>query len=283
MGDISNRDVTDETLMRTNKVSIPDEASATLTIGDRQLHLTNLQKVFWSEDGFTKRDLLQYYADIASILLPHLSDRAMVMKRYPNGYAGEFFFMKRTPSPKPSWLQTCPIEHASGNIIDFPMIQDLPALLWVINLGCIDLNQWYARCDDVHRPDYLHFDLDPVDETASFDKVLETAQIIHHELDNLKIPNLAKTTGLPRRSCVCSSSARPTPKTSLDVCEALRAGARRQTSESDYGGVSHRQASQGTRACGLQPERVGTNACVCLFRQTQARGSGFSPRDLGGN
>ena len=196
MGNIPNRNLADETVMRNTKVSIPSsESNTTLTIGDRQLHLTNLQKVFWPEDGFTKRDLLQYYADIAPLLLPHLSDRAMVMKRYPNGYAGEFFFMKRTPSPRPSWLQTCSIEHASGNIIDFPMIQDLPALLWVINLGCIDLNQWYARCDDVHRPDYLHFDLDPVDQTAGFDKVLETARIIHHELDNLKIPNFAKTTG----------------------------------------------------------------------------------------
>jgi bifunctional non-homologous end joining protein LigD len=119
----------------------------------------------------------------------------MVMKRYPNGYAGDFFFMKRTPSPRPEWLQTCSIEHASGNVIAFPMIQDLAALLWAVNLGCIDLNQWYARCDDVHRPDYLHFDLDPVDNTAKFKKVIEGALLIHGELDALGIPNLAKTTG----------------------------------------------------------------------------------------
>jgi bifunctional non-homologous end joining protein LigD len=103
--------------------------------------------------------------------------------------------MKRTPSPKPEWLQTCAIEHASGNIIDFPVIQDLAALLWVVNLGCIDLNPWYARCDDVYRPDYLHFDLDPVDEDADFKKVIETALIVHQELDALKLPNYAKTTG----------------------------------------------------------------------------------------
>ena len=85
----------------------------------------------------------------------------MVMKRYPHGASGEFFFMKRAPSPRPDWIELCSIEHESGNVIDFPMIQDRAALLWVINLGCIDLNQWYARCDDVNRPDYLHFDLDP--------------------------------------------------------------------------------------------------------------------------
>ena len=76
----------------------------------------------------------------------------MVMKRYPNGAAGDFFFMKRAPSPRPEWIELCYIEHSSGNVIDFPMIQDLASLLWVVNLGCIDLNQWYARCDDVDRP-----------------------------------------------------------------------------------------------------------------------------------
>src|SRR2546425_5962450 len=124
-----------------------------LDINGREVRLTNLSKLFWPEDGITKRDLLQYYADVSPFLLPHVKDRAMVMKRYPHGYAGEFFFMKRTPSPKPERLQTCSIEHASGRIIDFPMVQDLASLLWAVNLSCIDLNPWYARCDDVYRPD----------------------------------------------------------------------------------------------------------------------------------
>jgi bifunctional non-homologous end joining protein LigD len=118
----------------------------------------------------------------------------MVMKRYPNGAAGSFFFMKRAPQPRPSWIETCAIEHESGNIIDFPMIQDLPALLWVINLGCIDLNQWYARYDDVDRPDYLHFDLDP-GEGVAYGQVLECAKILHGVLVGLELPVYAKTTG----------------------------------------------------------------------------------------
>src|SRR6266700_7046616 len=156
--------------------------------------LTNLDKLFWPEERITKRDLLQHYADVADVLLPHLRDRAMVMKRYPNGAGGEFFFMKRAPSPRPEWIETCAIAHASGNVIDFPMVQDLASLLWVINLGCIDLNEWYARCDDVDRPDYLHFDLDPVPE-ATFEKVRETALLVRESLDALKMPNYAKTTG----------------------------------------------------------------------------------------
>jgi len=165
-----------------------------LEVEGKVVKLTNLAKPFWPELGITKRDLLQYYADVAPVLLPHLTDRAMVMKRYPNGAAGDFFFMKRAPSPRPEWIELCHIEHSSGNIIDFPMVQDMASLLWVINLGCIDLNQWYARCDDVDRPDYLHFDLDPV-PGANFEKVIETALLLRQGLDGLKMPSYAKTTG----------------------------------------------------------------------------------------
>jgi bifunctional non-homologous end joining protein LigD len=156
--------------------------------------LTNLEKVFWPKLGITKGDLLRYYASVASVLLPHLRDRAMVMKRYPNGAAGKCFFMKRAPSPRPDWIETCAIEHGSGSIIDFPMVQDLASLLWVVNLGCIDLNQWYARCDDVNRPDYLHFDLDPV-VGATFARVRETALLVREALEALGMSPLAKTTG----------------------------------------------------------------------------------------
>jgi bifunctional non-homologous end joining protein LigD len=176
-------------------VKIPkNEVGAELNVGGRIVKLTNLRKPFWPELGITKRDLIQYYADVAPVLLPHLRDRAMVMKRYPNGAAGDFFFMKRAPAPRPEWIEICSIEHSSGNIIDFPMIQDLASLLWVINLGCIDLNQWYACCDDVDRPDYVHFDLDPV-PGATFEKVVEAALLIRTALESLKIPCFAKTTG----------------------------------------------------------------------------------------
>jgi bifunctional non-homologous end joining protein LigD len=175
-------------------IRIPDGKDALVAIGDRQVRLTNLDKPFWPELGIVKRELLQYYADVAHVLLPHLADRAMVMKRYPDGAAGEPFFMKRAPTPRPEWIETCAIAHASGNVIDFPMIQDLASLLWVVNLGCIDLNPWYARCDDVDRPDYLHFDLDPVPE-ATFANVIETAQLVRAGLQGLGMAPIVKTTG----------------------------------------------------------------------------------------
>ena len=177
-----------------SSVQIPAGPAALLAIGDRQVRLTNLAKPFWPDLGIAKRDLLQYYADVSHVLLPHLADRAMVMKRYPDGAHGEPFFMKRAPSPRPEWIETCAIEHASGSVIDFPMIQDLASLLWVVNLGCIDLNPWYARCDDVDRPDYLHFDLDPVPE-ATYEGVVETAQLVRAALEGLGMQPLVKTTG----------------------------------------------------------------------------------------
>jgi bifunctional non-homologous end joining protein LigD len=172
---------------------IPKDTNAAVIRADgKTVQLTNLRKPFWP--GITKGDLLRYYCDVAPALLPHIRDRAMVMKRYPNGALKPHFFMKRAPSPRPDWITTCAIEHSSGSVIDFPMIQDLASLLWVINLGCIDLNPWYARCDDVDRPDYLHFDLDPV-KGASFEGVRATALIVRDALKALRMPSFPKTTG----------------------------------------------------------------------------------------
>jgi bifunctional non-homologous end joining protein LigD len=116
------------------------------------------------------------------------------MKRYPNGITGKMFFMKRTPTPHPEWLVQCCIRHGSGNEIDFPVIDDEAALLWVINLGCIDLNPWYSTCDDVHKPDVLHFDLDPT-PGATFADVRRAALLVRDGLTGLGMPCVAKTSG----------------------------------------------------------------------------------------
>ena len=177
------------------KLAIPEQVDqATIAADGEEVTLTNLNKIFWPELKLTKRDLLQYYLDVSRWLLPHVRDRAMVMKRYPNGIAGEFFFMKRAPTPRPRWIPICSIEHHSGNVIDFPVVENVATLLWIVNLGCIDLNPWYARCDDVDRPDYLQFDLDPV-PGSSFNLVRQTALIVRDALAELKITSYAKTTG----------------------------------------------------------------------------------------
>ena len=183
------------------RIEIPSGlANVELTVAGKNVALTNLQKPFWPELAIAKGDLIRYYAQVSPYLLPHLVDRAMVMKRYPQGAAGEFFFQKRAPEPRPEWIEICSIEHASASVIDFPVVRDLPSLLWIINLGCIDLNPWYARCDDVDRPDYLHFDLDPVsgsgrEKAVRFSRVLEVALIVRETLEGLGMACLAKTTG----------------------------------------------------------------------------------------
>ncbi|HTS66445.1 MAG TPA: non-homologous end-joining DNA ligase [Candidatus Acidoferrales bacterium] len=180
---------------RVPRIEIPRGlASAEVAVDNRTVPLTNLQKLFWPNDGISKRDLLQYYADIAPVLLPHLAGRAMVMKRYPDGAFGKFFFQKHAPDPRPGWIPLCSILHPSANLVDFPVIHDLAGLLWVVNLGCIDLNPWYATCDDVDKPDYLHFDLDPT-PGADFKLVLETALLVRDALAERKIPSNPKTTG----------------------------------------------------------------------------------------
>jgi len=181
--------------MGAKRFVIPDgPEEIVLRFGDRDVRLTNLKKLFWKKLQLTKRDLIQYYADISPWLLPHLADRAMVMKRYPNGAEGDFFYMKRAPDPRPQWIEICNIPHGSAGVVNFPIVQDLPSLLWLINLGCIDLNPWYARCDDTDRPDFLHFDLDP-GPGADFPKVREVALRVRDILSKLKMPSYAKTTG----------------------------------------------------------------------------------------
>lgn len=168
------------------------ENDATVEIDGRQVKLTNLNKVFWPKQGYTKRDLLNYYTSVSKWLLPHIVDRAMVLKRYPNGIDGDFFFMKRVPDPHPEWLKSCTIEHSDGPVT-FPMVDDLASLLYIINLGCIDLNQWYGTCDHPRQPDYLHFDLDP--GTAKWESVCEAALLVRDGLKALKMPCYAKTSG----------------------------------------------------------------------------------------
>jgi len=191
----------------------------TLMIEGRELRLTHLEKLFWPELGITKGELLRYYAQVAPVLLPHVAERAMVMKRYPNGAFGPFFFMKRAPVPRPAWVQTCSITHGSGNVIDFPVVGDLASLLWVVNLGCIDLNPWYARCDDVQRPDYLHFDLDP--GQAAWEQVVETGLVLRDVLKGLKMPTLVKTSGSKGLHLYVPILRGPTQKQVWTIAKAL--------------------------------------------------------------
>ena len=247
------------------RVKIPgDVDNATLSIAGREVRLTNLRKPFWPELGITKGDLIQYYADVSPVLLPHIRDRAMVMKRYPHGAAGPFFFMKRAPEPRPAWIRTCAIDHGSKGIIDFPVIDDVPSLLWVINLGCIDLNQWYARCDDVDRPDYLHFDLDP-GEGATFAQVREAAIVVRDALEDAAHEAAGEDERLQGAARLRADRARSGAEAGVDVRQGAGGGA----------GV----AASGTDDVGV-PRGEAAAAGACSWTTTRTRGAGRWPASI---
>ena len=169
-----------------------------LRSGGRLLKLSNLDKPFWPEEGITKGDLLAYYRDVAPVLVPHLKDRPFTMKRYPDGWQGKSFFQKQAPSHIPDWIETAPFpastREGEKRVIDYALVDDELALLWMVNMGCIDMHAWASRADKPERPDWVMFDLDP-SEGAGFEEVIEVALLVRQALDVLELASVPKTSG----------------------------------------------------------------------------------------
>ncbi len=161
---------------------------------ERRVPFSNLEKVFWPQEGYTKGDLIAYYRAISPWLLPYLRDRPIVMTRYPDGIAGKSFFQKDAPSFAPDWvrLERMWSEHAEREI-DYFVCDDVESLLYVVNLGSIPLHVWSSRVDSLERPDYCILDLDP--KGAPFAHVVRTARTIHALCEEIGLPSFAKTSG----------------------------------------------------------------------------------------
>ncbi len=159
----------------------------------REARLTNLGKPFWPDQGITKGDLLDHYARMAAVLVPHLAGRPMVLKRYPNGWDQPFFFQHQIPETAPDWIERVTMRKG-GDEATYVMVQDPLSLLWVANLGCIDLNPWHARAASAASADYVLFDLDPA-EGVPFDAVVEVALLVHDELERVGLRGYPKTSG----------------------------------------------------------------------------------------
>ncbi|HEX2303966.1 MAG TPA: DNA ligase D [Gaiella sp.] len=166
--------------------------------GRRTLKLSNLDKVFFPEEGITKGELLAYYRDVADVLVPHLRKRPFTMKRYPDGWQGKSFFQKQAPSHMPDWIETAafPASTREGEkrVIDYALVEDELALLWMVNMGCIDMHAWASRVDRPQRPDWVMFDLDP-SEGAGFEEVIEVALLVRQTLEVLELESVPKTSG----------------------------------------------------------------------------------------
>src|ERR671924_1662056 len=166
-----------------------------MKIGRRDVTVSNPDKVFFPRLGLTKGDLVRYYVDVASCVLPHAARRPMQMLRYPNGVEGESFYQKRVPNPHPDWLETVHIVFPRhGRTADFPVVMDASGLAWIVNLGCIDLHTWHCRVDDVDRPDYMLIDLDP-SEGNPWEHVRTIALVVKEVMDELDLPSFPKTSG----------------------------------------------------------------------------------------
>jgi bifunctional non-homologous end joining protein LigD len=166
--------------------------------GKRVLKLSNLDKLFWPDEGITKGDLLAYYQAVAPVLVPHLKDRPFTMRRYPDGINGKAFFQKDVPKGTPDWIPTVRLEVSTRDKprqkrwINAPLVSDELVLLWMANMACIDMNAWYSRVDKLDRPDFVLFDLDPSPDVG-FEESVQVALHVKEALDALGLVSFPKT------------------------------------------------------------------------------------------
>jgi bifunctional non-homologous end joining protein LigD len=174
-----------------------------MTADGQELRLSNLDKVFWPEEAYTKGDLVAYYYNVADWILPYLAGRPLTMKRMPDGITGPFFYEKQAPSHTPGWMPRCAVESqasdgrwgpAKHEVINYLMVEDTAGLLFMANLGCIEFHPLHSRCGSIESPDYLFFDLDPF-APATFEDVLAVAGMVRVVCDQLGLTAYPKTSG----------------------------------------------------------------------------------------
>jgi bifunctional non-homologous end joining protein LigD len=163
----------------------------------REVKLSSADRVLFPDDGVTKGDLFEYYKAIAPVLVPHLRDRPFTMKRYRDGAAGQGFFQKQAPKGMPSWIKTRQFRtfqrDGGTRLVDFPLVDSPEAVLWMVQMHCIDMNAWYSRVDKPDRPDFVVFDLDPPDD--GFADAIRVAHLVREALEELDLRSYVKTSG----------------------------------------------------------------------------------------
>jgi bifunctional non-homologous end joining protein LigD len=194
--------------------------------GKRTLKLSNLDKVFFPEDAIAKGDLLSYYRAVAPVAVPHLRDRPFTLKRYPNGIHEPFFFQKDAPKGMPEWIETVEVQATTREkprrtrTIRAPLVNDELSLLWMVNMGCIDLNAWYSRIDKPDRPDFVLFDLDPSPDVG-FREVVQVALLVRDALDAFGLVGFPKTSGSDGMHVLVPLERRHTYAETREFCEIV--------------------------------------------------------------
>jgi bifunctional non-homologous end joining protein LigD len=167
----------------------------------REVKLSSADRVLFPDDGITKGDLFDYYGRVADAIVPHLKDRPFTMKRWREGIAADSFFQKQAPKGIPDWIPTREFRtwprggKGESRLVDFPLVDDRDALLWMVQMHCIDMNAWYSRVDKPDRPDFVLFDLDPPDEDGAFTLCIRVAHYVRAALEELELESYVKTSG----------------------------------------------------------------------------------------
>jgi bifunctional non-homologous end joining protein LigD len=167
--------------------------------GGKEVRLSSADRELWPGEGITKGDLWDYYEAVSPVLIPHLKDRPFTMKRYREGVGGQVFFQKQAPKGMPGWIptktfRTWPREGES-RMVDFPLVNETAALLWMVQMHCIDMNAWYSRWQSPEKPDYVVFDLDPPEEEDAFVQCIRVAHLLREALASLDLRAYVKTSG----------------------------------------------------------------------------------------
>jgi len=165
-----------------------------IEVAGRQVAISNPDKVFFEEPGYTKRDMVAYYIAVADGALRGAGGRPMALKRFVNGAEGEFFFQKRAPESRPDWIETVELSFPSGRTADEIVLRDVAQLAWIINLGCIDLNPHPVRAEDLDHPDELRVDLDPV-PGIEWEQITRVALVTKGVLEDVGLVGWPKTSG----------------------------------------------------------------------------------------
>ena len=266
-----------------------------LEVGRRRVRLTSPDKLLFPGDGVTKRDLADYYAAIGDTLVPHLRNRPFTLKRYPYGIRGQPYFAKQAPKGKPSWVptrqfRTWPREGGS-RLVDFALVNEPAAAVWMVQMNCIDMNAWYSRVDKPQRPDFVLFDLDPPESRNGFAQAIEVAHLVHEALERLELRSYVKTSGADGIHVLVPITRRSTYKDTYELAELVSRGL-----EVEHPGlvttewlkkkrrgvlVDHRQNGHGKTIASAYSVRPKPGAPVSTPLRWEELGPKVRPRDFG--
>ena len=194
---------------------------AELIVGDRKIQVSNLDKVLYPKAGFTKGQVIDYYIRVAPVLLPHLRDRPLTMKRYPDGVEGEFFYEKNCPSHRPKWVQTAQVwSESNDRMMNYCLVQDLPTLVWAANLADLELHTSLSRKNNIERPTMMVFDLDP-GAPADIVQCCQVGLWLRDLLGNMKLKSFPKTSGSKGLQVYVPLNASVTYDQTKDLSRAL--------------------------------------------------------------